>query len=131
MQIVAIYAAVLTLLFVGLSMRTIALRGRVRVTLGDGGDERLRRAIRVHSNFAEYVPLGLLLIGFVEAGGARAWSVHGLGLCLLLGRVLHAYGVSQVGERLLPRMIGMVLTFASLTTSALILLFFAIHPVAG
>lgn len=54
MPLVAPYAAVLGLLFAALSVRTLLLRRRLRVALGDGGDERLLRAMRVHANFAEY-----------------------------------------------------------------------------
>ena len=62
------YAALLALLFVALSWRTIGLRRRYCVAVGDGGQPELLRAMRVHANFAEYVPLALLLIG---AGGNR------------------------------------------------------------
>ena len=45
-----------------LSMRMISNRVRARVNLLDGGDEALTRAMRVHGNFAEYVPFALLLM---------------------------------------------------------------------
>ena len=80
------------------------------------------RAMRVHSNFAEYVPLNLLLMYFVESSGAAAWFVHELGLCLLLGRILHAVGVSQVRERFAFRTLGMALTFTPMIAAALRLL---------
>ncbi len=70
MLVTPIYAAVLALVFVGLSVRTIRLRRRARIAVGDGGDPRLARAMRVHTNFAEYVPLALLLIYFAESAGA-------------------------------------------------------------
>ena len=56
------YGAVLALLFVGLSVRTCLLRRKLRVAIGDAGNEVMLRVMRVHSNFAEYVPLNLLLI---------------------------------------------------------------------
>jgi uncharacterized membrane protein YecN with MAPEG domain len=119
MRIVPVYAAILALLFVALSFRTIGQRRRVRALIGDGGDERLRRAARVHSNFAEYVPLALLLFFFVETGGARPLFVHLLCACLLLGRLSHALGVSQVPEPRPLRTGGMFLTFASIIAAAL------------
>ena len=82
--------------------------------MGDGGSEALLRAIRAHSNFAEYVPLGLLLIGYTEWSGAYAWLVHALALCLLAGRAAHAYGVSQLAENYGFRVTGMALTFTAL-----------------
>jgi uncharacterized membrane protein YecN with MAPEG domain len=118
MPIVALYAAVLAIVFVLLSVRVVRLRGRARATLGDAGDAVLQRAIRVHGNFAEYVPFGLLLIFFAETGGAAAGLVHALCGCLVAGRLVHAYGVSQVRETLAFRVAGMVLTFTALLGSA-------------
>jgi uncharacterized protein len=121
-RIVPIYAALLAFVFVALSLRTIRLRHRLRVGVGDGGDPRLQRACRAHANFAEYVPLALLLFAFVEAAGASAVFVHGLCVCLLLGRLSHALGVSRVVEPLGLRVAGMVLTFSALVAAAVRLL---------
>lgn len=112
------YAALLALLFVALSWRTIGLRRRYRVAVGDGGQPELLRAMRVHANFAEYVPLALLLIALVEIGGSPAWLVHGLGLALLVARCAHAWGVSQTKEDFRFRVAGMMLTFGVLGISA-------------
>jgi uncharacterized protein len=123
MQIVSIYAALLALLFVVLSVRTLRMRRRLRVAVGDGGSTEMLRAMRAHSNFAEYVPLSLLLFFLVEQGGANAIYVHGLCLSLLVGRLSHSYGVSQVEERMQFRVIGMVLTLTPLVAAATRLLF--------
>jgi len=56
MTIVPIYAALLALLFVLLSVRTIRTRRRQGVALGHGDDPAMLRVMRVHANFAEYVP---------------------------------------------------------------------------
>src|SRR5215472_10572085 len=119
MRIAFVYAALLAMLFVGLSIRTLLVRRRLRIAIGDHGNEAILRAMRVHSNFAEYVPLSLLLIYFVEIAGARGAYVHALGLSLLAGRVFHAYGVSQVNENYRFRVIGMTLTFASILAASL------------
>jgi uncharacterized protein len=113
-----LYAALLALLYVYLSVRTIGVRRRVQVALGPGDNPEMLRAMRVHANFAEYVPLALILVYLVEAQGAAAWLVHALGAALLLGRCLHAYGVSQVKETFAFRVSGMVLTFTVLGVSA-------------
>jgi uncharacterized membrane protein YecN with MAPEG domain len=62
MLITPFYAAFLGLGFVTLSILTLRLRRKFKIALGDGGNKQLLRAIRVHSNFAEYVPLALILI---------------------------------------------------------------------
>jgi len=66
-----LYAALLGLMFIALSIRTIRLRRRYRVAIGDGRKALLQRAMRVNANFAEYVPLALLLIYFVELHDGR------------------------------------------------------------
>ncbi|MEP7206138.1 MAG: MAPEG family protein [Casimicrobiaceae bacterium] len=120
--IVPVYAAVLALLFFVLSVRTLRLRRSLRIAIGDAGNQALLRAMRVHSNFAEYVPLTLLLLYFVEARGASAWLVHALGVSLLIGRAVHAYGVSQVKENYRHRVLGMTMTFTCLLVCSVYLL---------
>ncbi len=69
------------------------------------------RAMRVHSNFSEYVPLSLLLIYLVEGTAANSVFIHCLGSGLLAGRLSHAYGLSQTNENFKFRVSGMALTF--------------------
>ena len=85
MHTTALYAGLLAPLFVLLSVRVIALRYSGQVALGDGGDALLARRVRVQANFAEYVPLGLILLGLSESLGAPALLLHALGLALLVG----------------------------------------------
>ncbi len=119
-----LYAAVLGLIFIGLSLRTISLRRRYRIAIGDGRNPLLQRAMRVNANFAEYIPLTLLLIYFVELHDGPRLHVHALGVALVCGRLLHAWGVSQAQENLLYRTAGMMLTFSvMLFACALILIY--------
>jgi len=126
--ITAVYAGLCGLMLVGLSAGVIRQRGRARVSVGDGGDAGLIRWIRAQGNFAEYVPLALLLLALAEAQGAPAVALHGLGGALVLGRVLHAWGMVS-GRDLHPaRGAGMVLTFAVLVLGGAGLL---AHGLAG
>jgi uncharacterized protein len=122
MKLTALYASILALIFVGLCLRVVAMRAQLKVAIGDGGDLALRRAARVQGNFAEYVPFALLLIFFVETSALPALVVHGLAICLLVGRVVHAYGLSHMKENLALRLVGMILTFTSLIGAALTLI---------
>jgi uncharacterized membrane protein YecN with MAPEG domain len=79
--------------------------------------------MRVHSNFAEYVPIMLFLIYLVEVQGGAGLFIHALGLCLLLGRCIHAYGVSQLKEKFFFRVTGMAMTFTVLLSSCLFLVY--------
>jgi uncharacterized membrane protein YecN with MAPEG domain len=113
-----VYSALLGLVFVALSIRTLRLRRRLRIPLGDGGNDLRLRAIRTHANFAEYVPLGLLLLAGIEFVDAAAWLVHVSGISLLAGRLIHAFGVSRPAEVLAFRVAGMALTFTSYLVAA-------------
>jgi uncharacterized membrane protein YecN with MAPEG domain len=130
-KIVPIYAAAIALMFVILAVRVTRLRRVKRIAIGSGGDARLERAIRVHANFSEYVPLTLLLLAFVEMQGNPAWLIHLLALALVAGRVIHAYGVSQEKEIIRIRTVGMVATFGVLIASSMVLLGTASRAVLG
>ncbi len=127
MRIAFLYAALLAALFLVLTFRTIFFRGSLKVAIGDGESPALRRAIRAHANFAEYVPIALILLLMVESAGASAGLVHGLGIALVLGRALHALGISQIKEPLKLRMFGMILTTGCIAVSAVYLLIAALR----
>lgn len=120
--IIAPYAALLALLFVALSVRTLLFRRKLGVGVGDGGDQQLIKAARAHANFAEYTPLCLILICLIETTTSATWLIHFYCVVLLLGRCVHAYGVSQVKENYNFRVFGMACTFVVLVGSALRLL---------
>lgn len=122
-MITPIYAALLAIIFVFLSISTIKLRRELKIPLGDGNNPKLTKIIRAHSNFAEYVPFALILIYMAEAQGANKLLIHLLGIALLIGRSLHAYGISQANENYKFRVSGMSMTFLSITVSAIYLIF--------
>ena len=121
----AVYAALLALVFLGLSGWVMAGRVSDNVLLGDGGDAALLKRVRSHANFSEYVPLALILVGLLEAGGGSHGLVQGLLLALLVGRVLHPVGMFAPPNS--PRQFacrggGMLLTLATLAIAAIALL---------
>jgi uncharacterized membrane protein YecN with MAPEG domain len=116
--IVPFYAAILGLIFIFLSARVIAARRQFRVTVGFGGHHVLERRIRVQGNFAEYVPITIILLTFMELYGGARWLIHVLCIALILGRSLHAYCVSRTDEDIRQRRAAMILTFAALFTAA-------------
>ena len=118
----ALYAALLALMFVVLSIKVIKKRRQFQVGIGTNGEALLERAVRVHANFAEYVPLALLLMFLAEYSGLTPLYLHILGIALLVGRLSHAWGVQQLKEPLKFRVFGMVLTFCVLLLSALAIL---------
>lgn len=115
----AVFAGVLALMFIRLSFDVIGFRKKNKVALGAGGVDELERAIRAHGNFAEYVPLGLFLLGALELNGAPLELVALLGLLLVAGRFFHAKGINEPPPQFSNRVRGMKLTFAALGLSAI------------
>ena len=127
MIIISITAALLAFLFISLSLRVIKLRRSRRVAIGSGGDAAVERAMRVHANFAEYVPFALVLLILCAMRGLPDLLLAALCVVLVLSRAVHAYGVSQDKEDFRLRVAGMMATFGVIGTSALALLVLAVR----
>ncbi len=112
----SIIAAILTIIFVKLSFAVIGLRRKNKVGLGSGGYDDLERAIRAQGNFAEYVPIGLILIACLELNGAPWWLVILPGITLIIGRLIHAKGINEPPPNFSSRVLGMKFTFGTLIT---------------
>jgi len=119
LKIVPLYAALLALFYVYLSARTIGVRRNAKISVGDGGDDSMLRAMRMHANFAEYAPITLLLLAFMEIQGGQSWMLHTLGALLLIARLSHAYGISSLEAPGKFRVAGMAGTFTTIVISAL------------
>lgn len=115
-MITSLYAAILTLFIVWLSLRVIRLRGSKKVRLGDGGYSELQVAIRAHGNAVEYIPLALVLLALLEFSHARAALIHAGGIVIVAGRLLHARGL--LTDTLRYRVLGMQLTLFALIALA-------------
>ena len=124
LKVTVFYGGLLAIWFLVLSIRVIQGRmGKGRPSLGDGGDPMMQRRIRGHANFAEYVPLTLMLIAFLELNGWPAWVIHLLGANLLLGRILHGYAFAFTREYVMGRSVGIGLTFLVLLIAASLCVF--------
>lgn len=115
-HVTALYTGLLALVLLVLSIRVISVRRRLRIGIGDEGNEELARRIRAHGNFTEYVPIALLLILAGELAASPVWMLHGLGVTLVVGRVVHAW--SLPAHSIAGRTIGMLLTFAVIVAGA-------------
>lgn len=109
-----IIASILTIVFLQLSFAVIRLRRKNKVGIGSGGHDELERAIRAQGNFAEYVPIALILLFLLEFNSAPVWLVGILGAALIIGRMIHAKGINQPPPHFRYRIIGMRLTIGTL-----------------
>jgi uncharacterized membrane protein YecN with MAPEG domain len=119
LPVTALYAALSALLLLLLAFRVVQARWKYKTSLGTGTEPGMERAVRVHANFVEYVPLALLLMGLAEANGAPAAGLHAAGAVLLASRVLHAWGLSKVSGRSFGRFYGTAGTWLTLLLLAL------------
>lgn len=100
-------AAGAALLNIWLAMRVGRVRTQEKISVGDGGNERLIRRMRAHSNYVENTAFVLILLALVELGlGSSIW-LWGVGALYLIGRVLHAIGMDGAGW---ARMAGTLIT---------------------
>lgn len=122
-MITGFYASLLALCYLYLSGLVIAERKKASVSLGDGGVEDIKRTMRAHSNFSEYVPICLVLLLCLELNSHFVYIMHGSASALLFGRVLHAYGLRNHAGASWQRVWGMLLTFGALLTLSVANLF--------
>jgi uncharacterized membrane protein YecN with MAPEG domain len=122
LAITGVYAAALTALYLLLSARVILVRRSQRINLGDGGNPDMLRRMRAHGNFAEYAPLGLILLLIAEQQGTAALWLHVTGGMLLAGRVAHGVNFTFGLKSMALRTGGMLLTFSALILGAILVL---------
>jgi uncharacterized membrane protein YecN with MAPEG domain len=123
MVVTPLYAGLLALWFLLLTLRVVQERHRTRISLGDGGDATLHRCIRGHANFAEYVPLALLLLAILELSRFSIYVIHALGAVLLVSRLLHGYAFAFRTQFRFGVFGGALLTVVVLTVEALLCLY--------
>jgi uncharacterized membrane protein YecN with MAPEG domain len=127
MMVTPLYAGLLALWLVVLSIAVIRRRGSGRISLGDGGNADMLRVIRGQANFAEYVPLALLLMLMLEMSHYSIYVLHALGITLLVARLLHGYALSFSAHFQFGRVAGAALTFLVLIVEAVLCIYQAIQ----
>lgn len=125
-RVIPFYAAASSIMFIGFSAYISRLRGQLHVGLGDGGAKILQRAVRVHGNFAEFVPLALLLMLIAELQGSPPFVVHALGVALLVARAAHAAGVYRSSGTSPGRFFGTALTWTMILGNAGVCVYYAL-----
>ena len=103
-----LFAALLMIMQMVLMGLVIKQRGTNDVLIGDGGVDAMQQAIRVHGNFVENAPIFLIGLALIELMvGANTWVLV-MGAVFVLGRLLHAIGISMTTGLSMPRFIGTV-----------------------
>jgi len=103
-------AGAAALINIWLMVRVGQVRTSEKISVGDGGNEKVIRRMRAHSNYIESAPFVLVLVGVIELASITSpvwlWIVGGL---YLLGRVAHGVGMDD-GKFGKGRMIGTIVT---------------------
>ncbi len=122
MPITSLYTALLAAWMLFLAIRVIHGRRSKRISLGTAKDPLFERRVRAHGNLIEYAPICLLCLLLLEMNGMAAAVLHGLGIMLIGGRLLHGWALSFTQKNAFGRTAGALLTFIMLGLSICILL---------
>lgn len=121
----AIFAGLFGLIYIGLTLWVMMSRTNAGVLEVGGDDTVLAKRIRAHGNFSEYVPFALVLMGLWEAAGGRHGRVLTALVLLLIGRILHPFGLFaplNSAGMFACRGGGMILTLLAILIASLALL---------
>jgi uncharacterized membrane protein YecN with MAPEG domain len=106
------YVALNALILLALGILVTRARVVTKTDIGDGGKPEMAAPLRAHGNNSEWTPLGLLLMWALAAlPTGSIWLIHGVGVPLTLGRLLHGIGMSGSTGPGPLRFVGMILTW--------------------
>jgi len=130
-QIFAFYAAANALIMLVLGMLVVRARVKTRTNIGDGGIPEMAGPLRAHANNTEYVPMALLLMWLILPLGGSIWLIHGAGIPLTLGRLIHGYALSRNTGPSAGRFIGMILTWIAYVVAIVGVVYLAATTMTG
>ena len=117
--ITALYGSLTALLLVAVSFRVVKIRRAEGIGLGDSGNKELLHAMRVQANLAEYAPITLLLLLFLELNLLGRLWLHVFGIVFILARLIHLWGFGGATGYSFGRFFGTFLTFSNIIAMAL------------
>lgn len=117
----AFATALLGLLFIALAGYVSRLRLQNSISLGDGGNKDLSRAVRAHANLAEFAPIFLLLVLALELRGAGGWLLGVLVVSFVIARIAHGLGLLARATSK-ARQFGAAVSYAGVAIASLWLL---------
>jgi len=91
--ITALTAGILGIMSLVLAFLAGSMRAKTGISIGDGGNQEMLLAGRRHANFAEFVPMALILLAVLELAHVSSTALYVLGGGLVLCRVAHAVGI--------------------------------------
>jgi uncharacterized membrane protein YecN with MAPEG domain len=117
------YILPLGIIWFVLWVRVVQMRSKLHTSIGDGGNSELHLRIRQFGNFIEWVPFVLVLMIVSELQGTKALWLNIAGLLLVIGRLIHPFGLKIENDAHILRILGnssnMIAAIILLSTIAL------------
>lgn len=120
--VTSLYTGIFVIFYLLLTYYVILGRWKYRVALGDKDNTHMRKRIRTHGNFYEYVPLVLICLLLLEIQNASTTLLHTIALLLLISRISHSVGLKISSGTSSYRACGSAGTHLALIISAFYLI---------
>ena len=104
--ITPLYAIPLILIYLVLWIRVTSARSHYNVSIGNSNNDELLLLIRQHGNCFEWASMNLIMMMLAEGHGASNLYLHIAGSLMLIGRVLHPFGLKINNATHILRIIG-------------------------
>lgn len=122
----ALYAGLLGFIAIWLFAHVGAIKNKEKVSIGDGGNARVIRAMRGQANFVENVPMILVLLVIAASMGMPAIAIHVIGTIVVIGRFFHALHFTKADAPGWQRGVGAMTTMLALALCSVGLVAYAV-----
>jgi uncharacterized membrane protein YecN with MAPEG domain len=93
LEAAALWIGLNVIFLIYVSARVGMARTKLKINLGDGGNDEMIRAIRTQGNYVEYAPLALIGLLALAQTGQGPVVIHALGGAFLAARIAHLLGL--------------------------------------
>jgi uncharacterized membrane protein YecN with MAPEG domain len=118
--VTALFSAILFFLYYYLAKNVIQIRRNNKIAIGFAKNKELEQAIAAHSNFNQYVPLGLIMMACMELNKIHFSIIFLVGISFTFGRIIHAKSFLKKTMDLKQRVQGMKFTFWTMIAMAVL-----------
>ena len=118
--VTSLFSAILFFLYYDLAKNVIQIRRNNKIAIGFAKNKELEQAIAAHSNFNQYVPLGLIMMACMELNKIHFSIIFLVGISFTFGRIIHAKSFLKKTMDLKQRVQGMKFTFWTMIVMAVL-----------
>ena len=118
--VTALFSAILFFLYYYLAKNVIKIRRNNKIVIGFAKNKELEQAVAAHSNFNQYVPLGLIMMACMELNKIHFSIIFLVGISFTFGRIIHAKSFLKKTMDLKQRVQGMKFTFWTMIVMAVL-----------